>query len=56
LIRLPVATRKTFRGTHTGEFLGVPPTGRDVSFDVIDILRLEDGKPSSTGTWWTSWD
>lgn len=39
-----VATRKTFHGTHAGEFFGVAPTGRIVEFGVIDILRLENGK------------
>jgi steroid delta-isomerase-like uncharacterized protein len=39
-----VATRKTFRGTHRGEFLGIAPTGRSVSFDVIDVVRIADGR------------
>lgn len=41
-----VATRKTFRGTHRGEFLGVAGTGRTISFEVIDILTLRDGRIS----------
>ena len=36
-----VATRKTFRGTHRGELLGLPPTGRRVEIGLIDIVRLE---------------
>jgi predicted ester cyclase len=36
-----VATRQTFAGTHRGEWLGVPPTGRLVSWAVIDIVRLD---------------
>jgi len=39
-----VATRKVFEGTHRGEFLGVPPTERIISFEVIDILTFRGGK------------
>jgi steroid delta-isomerase-like uncharacterized protein len=39
-----VATRKTFHGRHVNEFMGVPASGNDVAWDVIDIVRLEDGK------------
>jgi steroid delta-isomerase-like uncharacterized protein len=39
-----VVTRKSLRGTHLGDFLGIPPTGKAVSLEVIDILRLVDGK------------
>ena len=39
-----VVTRKSFEGTHRGEFMGVPATGRAVSFEVIDILTLQDSR------------
>lgn len=39
-----VATKKTFTGTHEGEFNGIPPTGRRVTLTFVDILRLRDGK------------
>ena len=39
-----VVTHKVFRGTHHGAFMGVAPTGRQITFAVIDILRLETGK------------
>jgi steroid delta-isomerase-like uncharacterized protein len=39
-----VTTRKTIRGTHRGELLGVPATNRQVSIDVIDIVRVKDGR------------
>jgi steroid delta-isomerase-like uncharacterized protein len=39
-----VWTRKTFHGTHLGPFMGVPPTGRKIAVDVMDVFRIEDGK------------
>jgi predicted ester cyclase len=39
-----VITRTTGRGRHTGDFLGVPATGRDVTMDGIAIHRVVDGK------------
>ena len=39
-----MVTRKTFHGTHQGDLMGIPPSGRPIAFDVIDILRLKDGK------------
>ena len=39
-----VVVRHTWTGTHRGEFMGVPPTGKSVSFGVIDILRIAGGK------------
>ena len=39
-----VMTRKTLQGTHRGEFMGRPGTGRLVSFEVIDIITLRNSK------------
>jgi steroid delta-isomerase-like uncharacterized protein len=39
-----VATRFTARGTHDGEIMGLPPTGRQVSIAGITISRCRDGK------------
>lgn len=39
-----VSCRGTFTGTHQGEFMGVPPTGRHIEADAIDILRIRDGQ------------
>jgi steroid delta-isomerase-like uncharacterized protein len=38
-----VATRWTMRGTHTGAFLGIPPTGKAVASTGINIERIIDG-------------
>jgi steroid delta-isomerase-like uncharacterized protein len=39
-----VTSRKVLRGTHTGELMGIPPSGKTVAINVIDIIRLHDGK------------
>ncbi len=39
-----VTTRKTIVGVHTGALMGVAATGKSVSIDVIDIVRVEDGR------------
>jgi predicted ester cyclase len=39
-----VTTRKALHATHTGEFLGIPPSNKKVTIVVIDIIRLKDGK------------
>jgi predicted ester cyclase len=31
-------------GTHTGEFMGIPPTGRAFDVPTFGILRCEDGR------------
>jgi predicted ester cyclase len=39
-----VGSRGTITGTHQGDFMGVPPTGRSVSFRYLDLWRIEDGR------------
>ena len=39
-----VAKRWVFGGTHTGEFAGVPPTGKRVTMRGITLYRLAGGK------------
>ena len=39
-----VTTYKIYHGTHLGDFLGVPPTGRAIQFETVDAMRVRDGK------------
>ena len=39
-----VVTRKTVSGTHQGEFMGIPPTGRRMEISVIDVFRVADSR------------
>jgi len=39
-----VTTYKIYHGTHLGEFLGVPPTGRTIQFETVDAMRVRHGK------------
>lgn len=39
-----VMTYKTFHGTHQGPFMGIPATGKEVTFDNIDTMTVIDGK------------
>ena len=39
-----VAVRYTDRGTHKGEFMGISPTGKQISWSIISVFRLADGK------------
>ncbi len=39
-----VVIRFTDSGTHQGEGMGIPPTGKQVTWTGIDIFRLHEGK------------
>ncbi len=39
-----VVIRSTWTGTHQGEFMGIPATGKQVSTTAINIYRIENGK------------
>jgi predicted ester cyclase len=36
--------RFTMRGTHQGTFFGVPPTGKIIAVQAMNIYRLSDGR------------
>jgi len=39
-----VTCRFTARGIHRGEFMGLPPTGKEIEMTGIEIFRLREGK------------
>jgi steroid delta-isomerase-like uncharacterized protein len=39
-----VVTRNTVTGTHQGDFLGLPPTGKSVSYNEIFVVRFANGR------------
>jgi steroid delta-isomerase-like uncharacterized protein len=39
-----VTTFKTYHGTHQGDFLGMPGTGKKVRFETVDAMRVVDGR------------
>jgi predicted ester cyclase len=39
-----VWVRLTYSGTHTGDFFGIPPTGKKVTMTSVAIYRISNGK------------
>jgi predicted ester cyclase len=39
-----VVLRWSHQGTHIGEFIGIPPTGKPFIMRGIDMYRVRDGK------------
>ncbi|UXY25378.1 ester cyclase [Streptomyces sp. HUAS TT20] len=39
-----VVSRNTVTGTHRGEYQGLPPTGKTVTYNEIFIFRFTDGR------------
>jgi steroid delta-isomerase-like uncharacterized protein len=39
-----VAGRVTYTGTHRGEFLGIPATGKQTTTNGVDFFRMQDGR------------
>ena len=39
-----VMTRTVLRGTHHGDFMGAPPTGRSIEVGMISIERVAGGR------------
>jgi len=39
-----VAARVTYTGTHQGEFVGIPATGRETTTNGVHFFRMQDGR------------
>ncbi len=48
-----VVARWTGSGSHVGELMGLPPTGRPISVEAISVLRIANGRIAEE---WTVWD
>ena len=48
-----VVNHYKWTGTHQGEFLGVPATGKHVSWTITTMFRIADGKICEA---WANWD
>jgi len=43
-----VVIRNTVSGTHQGEYMGIPPTGKSVTYNEIFVARFADGRIAET--------
>ncbi len=48
-----VVVRATMTGTHQGDFMGIPATGKPVKITGIDVVRFEHGQSVEH---WGQWD
>jgi steroid delta-isomerase-like uncharacterized protein len=39
-----VSVRASVEGTHKGDLLGIPASGKHVRWDAVDVYRIADGK------------
>ncbi len=44
-----VSVRAVVEGTHKGDLLGIPASGRHVRWDAVDVYRVADGKSPRSG-------
>jgi predicted ester cyclase len=43
-----VVSRNMVTGTHRGDYMGIPPTGKSVTYNEIFILRFTGGRIAET--------
>jgi predicted ester cyclase len=47
-----VAVRFSAQGTHSGQWMDMPPTGRSIRYTGVTLARIKDDKIIEHYTWW----
>ncbi len=47
-----VAARVLYDGIHTGTCMGIPATGRNITFEALEIFKVENGKITESWGYW----
>ncbi len=47
-----VAARVRFRAVHTGTCMGIPPTGRRITFEALEHFKIADGLIRESWGYW----
>ena len=47
-----VATRVRYDGIHTGDCMGLPATGKQITFEALENFRVEQGKIVESWGYW----
>ena len=47
-----VATRVLYEGVHSGECMGIPPTGKRIAFEALENFKVVDGKIVESWGYW----
>lgn len=47
-----VGVRILFQGMHVGEFAGVAPTGKKITFEALEHFKLVNGKVTESWGYW----
>ena len=47
-----VATRILYQGIHAGTCMGIPATGKHISFEALENFRVVDGKIVESWGYW----
>ena len=47
-----VATRVLYEGVHTGECMGVAPTGKKITFEALENFKVQSGRIVESWGYW----